>query len=74
MIAARPPLYIVLALTGDGVDDLLMMLLEPLFDALFEFLLAGICDLVLRAVRAVFKTEGLPNAWLALSVTYCWDY
>ena len=54
-----------LTLRGDGVDDLLMAFLEPLLEGLFEYLLAGICDLLLRAVKAVFKTEELPSAWLA---------
>lgn len=47
------------------MEDLILELLGPLIEALFELLLAGICDLLLRAVRAVFKTEELPNAWFA---------
>ena len=50
---------------GDMIIELIGVILEPLFEALFEFLAAALADVVLRSLGQLFKPPQTQNSQLA---------
>jgi len=52
---------------GDLLIELLLLLLESVFEALFELALGAIFDLLVRAFAAFFETVEIKNSVLAFA-------